>query len=577
MDSRTRIASKIFKEKRHVVYQLKVLFSSNACLFLLCMGHAFLIGGIIYSLINNTFGRIELGDYISIIQKFSYIYFSLIGIVSFVYFIIENRIGLGELFETIKNTNYKRDKLTILIILNFFATIVVSFVCIIFYYWQHRDIFYHSFSIKIFSSSFFEFFVIGFLSVLFSYWVSEIKNKVLKWSGFILFHVIFGYPGLWISQNLILSLILSEKRRIILDLTSFMPDGYMFTTDGYGVYPIQPHRVILSFAFIFIFISLIKISDKNKMVSVICGTVSIMFFALSTLPYSQISEGYRTADRFVSMHSEMKTYSIGRKSENPQFNVNKYDIKIYPWINFAANVLVTVDVSSLERYDFTLHNGFKIIKILDIDGNLLRFEQNDSYISVYSDGRDLEKIRFIYYGTGEPFYADFSSMCLPGGIAYVPIAGFNPIYYDEKLNENYTLTLYNNIQMPENTYFDIIVYSPKKVFCPLEKKGFNHFSGYSDGLTLLDGMYKSFQYEDIIIIYPYTADMSRSIYDKNELEKSMSIIKKYVGEDYYNNLDYIMIDWRSINTIPYRQYSNVLVVSTLNTEGLSEVIKEFGD
>lgn len=280
---------------------------------------------------------------------------------------------------------------------------------------------------------------------------------------------------------------------------------------------------------------------KHKGWVVIPAVLMFLVFSLFWQPTSAVY-----ADMGVSGHdawSHDMLYYTYRKNyqeniENAQgqaFRVNTYKMELGRDRILTAKVEMELDTSALDKYIFTLYHGYKIQKILNMNGEELQYEQKEDLVTVYSAG-NMKKVCFYYQGCCKNYYTTSQGMYLPAYFPYYPMAGAREVYLDIKSEKNEYLHLYEgyNLECPEyEAAFDITVSGKQTVYCNLEEKEKNHFYGKSNGVTLLSGYFiKTEKIGDCTMVYSYMDENVWSVEaeEKKDIEGWLKKNKELKGQ-----------------------------------------------
>lgn len=561
--------------KKIIEYNVKLLLRQPIAVVLLCFGYSLLIGLLINKYIQLAF-VIHAESYFFKIHtmQYSYMHFIIIGIVSIILFSVEKDAHIYEALYNYTDVQKKNKVLIMLAINSIVFLSVIAIVLITYCTSKSLNLIRIEYIYSIIYQNFVDYFLIGIFSILCSALISQIKEWVYKGLCFAIVHFIFGYPFYMICQTLGLSFYNNRFINFFMNITALLPDGFSFGTDGYGVYPTQPHRVILILAWCFLIVFILLILEKKwrKQRCLFCGTgiILIILIGFSFVPYCQISEGYRTVNRFNKMHYEMNGGIVGREQEIAEFCVEEYNIKISAYLNMYAEVTAKIDNVNLNEYVFTLYDEYQIVDIRNQTGVSLEYVVDEHYITIFSGDEPISEIKFIYYGAGDPFYCDASGIFLQSGIPFFPFAGKEPLYDD---SDYYNAIYYNNVHLPETTLFNVKINTIGEVVSSLPKVGHNEFSGYGDGFFILKGAYEIIEYEGATFIYPYATEMEALILDEKIITSYLEGLKECVGDEVYNTLptNCILIDWQYSRSRMINLYSNHIIIPSVY---FNESVKE---
>lgn len=311
----------------------------------------------------------------------------------------------------------------------------------------------------------------------------------------------------------------------------------------------------ISFLSLIIFFKL-KVNSKNlkKVIISICIVVLIPSVVLSLQPYSE--PPFYRSDSTVGWNSEYNYYLPYDDKNTPiqiektaEFKVNSYDMIIDTRNQVNAKVKINLDKNNLNEYDFTLFHEFKINKILDSNNNELKFNQQNDYVTVYTDA-PIDSLTFIYKGLCPTYHCNSNSICLPAGFAYYPISGLHYLY---NINQQGIILIETDNPVEFNVTFKN---EPKKVYSNLEKMSEHQFKGISTGATFVSSFsLKEINIEDTKIIY--YSDIGSNDYIKNNISeqikngnyKGKTIITVFSYTNGYDSNKHVFSDHITLKTL----------------------------
>lgn len=272
---------------------------------------------------------------------------------------------------------------------------------------------------------------------------------------------------------------------------------------------------------------------KSIICSIFCLCLLLGYYVPISVPKMDMSASGDMNDDMYYLY-----YKDIQQEKNADFNVEKYDLEFSTYLNLKAKVKVYVDNKNLEKYNFTLYHNYKISKVTNQNGAPLRFVQDHDYLTISSDNNEIEYLYMEYYGGSVQYYSSYAGVFLPANFSYYPIPGFHKIF------DEYYGFLDNSL--PYNATFDVKVHSLKQVYCNLEEKKKNQFSGNANSITILSGFYDTYKINDTSVIYPYFS----KTYKPNEL-------KEYLGQFIEENENI-----KKIFIIPYMNLSQYEQIRT---------------
>ncbi|MBE5963597.1 MAG: hypothetical protein E7252_01485 [Lachnospira sp.] len=328
--------------------------------------------------------------------------------------------------------------------------------------------------------------------------------------------------------------------KLLIELLKFLPSKIEYTKPLYA-YPIELFdwcRISILIIGAFIIFANIYISNKKLLINII----SICLLFSMVLLYKEEEKSELLGDLFYTDYIEVL--------EEQNYNITSYDMDIKIRNDLTVDCTMTPDNTKLEEYRFTLYHTFKVSKVYNQSDNELTFEQNGDHIKVFSDGNDIEKIRMIYQGKVNVYYADRDATYLSGIFPYYPYAGtYNIQTYkslgkvelppistgdpekDKEINANrgneLKMPQFGILKSPQKANFKVNIDSYMKIYSNLSSNGYNTFEGNTDRLFIIGGFLKEIQVKDITIVYPYLSEIE---YTKEKLEKMITEFYEYEKE-----------------------------------------------
>lgn len=280
----------------------------------------------------------------------------------------------------------------------------------------------------------------------------------------------------------------------IRDLVCLIPPDIWSAPDALYGFPLEEYRVAAMLFWVvcvavFLVVKMFRICKREKRFwykRAVCAGVAVsLCLAAGGLVWQTSLKGsvLLMADHPESALSQTRRYYAGHeggvKSDEPEFSVSEYDMKLEIGKELEAGVWMTIAPGQIPpEYHFTLDHSYRVREVLGQDGSPLMYSREGDYINIQADGRRLEKIYVSYRGHSPVFYANKKSCFLPGLFAWYPREGYHNVYGD-------------------STYFGIN--GTKKLFSVsvgregmisnLEKTE-NGFRGEAENVLLLDGFYR---------------------------------------------------------------------------------------
>ncbi len=217
---------------------------------------------------------------------------------------------------------------------------------------------------------------------------------------------------------------------------------------------------------------------------------------------------------------------------DPSFQITKYKMDLTVDRMLHANVTVSVDQPTLDRYLFTLYHGYKVKQVLSRDGASLSFTQEGDLVEVARGTENaMETITFVYEGYSPIFYSNSQGMFLPGYFAFYPHSGAHDLFDVEAGQFNRTI-----LERPVT--FEVTVNTAKTCYTNLDQNGRNHFSGSTTGLTLLSGFINETEVGSTKVVKAYLEESDDEVkahppaYLREHPYKKVMVIPN-INMDYY--------------------------------------------
>lgn len=351
------------------------------------------------------------------------------------------------------------------------------------------------------------FFVADTIAVLLGIAISKIKNNIVSYVLLIVCTFMFSPLSFMIPDT-----ISAVNENIYLHpffnmFVLFPRDFESLNYDAYGI-SLNSHNYMLAVFWLALPLCIILLPKikRNRTLEKAALSVSLVFVIVSgifvNLPYSEypyhfddIKKGYEGISYYECWQDSSK--SPMQYNEPADFSLTSMDIKLKIGRQLSAEASVGVDNTKLDSYKFTLFRGYKIKKIMDANGNKLKFDRYSDYVTVYpADSGMTDKITFDYAGWCAPNFSNTQGAYLPTGFAYYPINGFHYTFdlYGQRYTRNY-------LEKPLPIH--LTVDTKNMVYSNLERTadGKNEFSGTSDGLTIVSGFYKETEVEGCRLVY----------------------------------------------------------------------------
>lgn len=485
---------------------------------------------------------------LKLLRYFSYFHFPVLFLLSVNYFSLAERVGLKETTMLLNMRKIEKRQFSILYCINFIVVILLTFyVCFAFcYLYGLHNVKWNCFWRNILTVIV-DFGLIGVVAIFLGNLLSKISNKKIRIILFLLLNAIIGFPLYYLTYNAFFQEDSFFYR--FGEMIAILPEGLNTMSNGYSIYPVQPHRVALILTWIFFLYTLYRICyfkrSRSEILPLLLGIVTtFMMFFLALLPYTPVYHGARIGGYFDRKRNEYDSWEIGRRNEEAGFCVTKYEMELSALFHLRAKVNMTIDQQELPEYKFTLYREYDIVKITDQNGYALPYTREGDYFTVYPNELPVTNIHIEYSGSGEPFCSDLSTIHLPSGFAFYPMAGYYPIYEDERHGAD----MYNRIHLPETAEYHVTIHTIGTVYSSLNREKGNSFSGVSDGFFLLKGMVETDVIDGVTFYYPSNYPQDGDIAEWREMERNFITQLNNIYED-FEELDsiqegtVIVMDW----------------------------------
>lgn len=536
-------------------YEWDIFIHNNLNVAILFCSYSFMFFYLIFKLVART-QRVFLnyGFILRYLCYFSYFHFPILFLLSINYFSLAEKVGLKETIRNINMRKMEKNQFFLLHCINLIVVfLLIMYVCFGFFYlYGLHNIKWNGFWRNILTVIV-DYGFIGVIAIYFGNLLSKIANKKAKIIMFLLVNFIFGFPLYYLCYNK--SFFERDSGFWQLgEMIAILPEGLNTMTNGYSPFPVQPHRVALILTWMFLLYTVHQLyylkKSKWEIMPVIFGVVStLIMFCLTLLPYTPIDYGSRISSEYAHRkREEYDGWEIGRRNEEAGFRVLRYEMDLSAVFHLSAKVTMDLDQQDLSEYKFTLYREYDIAKVTDQNGNSLPYIREGDYFTVYPDESPVTNIYIEYSGSGEPFCSDLSTIHLPSGFAFYPMAGFHPIYEDERNGAD----MYNRIHLPDTTEYYVTIHTFGTVYSSLNREKGNSFSGVSDGFFLLKGLVETDVIDGITFYYPPNYPLDGNFAEWREMEKNFITQLNAIYED-YEELEsiqegtIIVMDWTYFN------------------------------
>ncbi len=569
--------------KKMKKYEWDIFIHNNLNAAILFCSYSFMFFYLVITLVTRSqHYYLDYEFVLKYLRYFSYFHFPVLFLLSINYFSLAEKVGLKESIRIGNREKMEKNQFFILHCINFSVVILlILYICFAFFYlYGLHDIKWNGFRLNILTVIV-DYGLIGVIAIYFANLLSRISNKKVRISLFLLVNFIIGFPLYYLCNGKYFP----EESLFwkFGEMIAVLPEGLNTMSTGYSPYPVQPHRVALILAWIFLLYTIYRLFYFKKSIS---ETVPLAFgiimtlitVSLASLPYTPIYFGSRINGYGDRKRTEYDSWEIGRRNEEAGFRVLKYEMELSAVFHLRAKVNMAIDQQELSEYKFTLYREYDITKVTDQNGNVLTYEREGDYFTVYPGGSPVANIYIEYSGSGEPFCSDLSTIHLPSGFAFYPMAGYHPIYEDERHGAD----MYNRIHLPDTTEYDVAIHTLGTVYSSLNRKEGNSFSGVSDGFFLLKGLVETDVIDGITFYYPSNYPQDGNLAEWREMEKNFITQLNDIYED-FEELDsieegtIIVMDWVYFNFFELSSvFSDHITAIYFSAEGgYGDDIREF--
>lgn len=540
--------------KKSEKYEWNIFFLNNLNIVILFCSYSFMLLYLVITLVSRSqYVYITYEFILRYLCYFSYFHFHVLFLLAVNYFSHAGKVELKEAIMPDNMRKMEKKQISILRRINLAVVILlVLYVCFAMgYLYDFRNMKWNAFWRSILTVIV-DYGLIGIIAIYLSCLLSRISNKKVRMIFFLLLNFIIGFPFYYLCNKIIRFPDGSFFYQFG-EMIAILPEGLNTMTVGYSPFTVQPHRVALILTWIFLlytaycFCYLKK--SRSEMIPLIFGifaTLIALFFTL--LPHTSIAFDSRIDGYFHRKRAEYDSWEIGRWDEEAGFRVLKYEMELSALFHLRAKVNMAIDRQDLSEYKFTLYREYDITKVTDQNGNSLSYVREGDYFTVYPDEVPLTNIYIEYSGSGDPFCADLSTVHLPSGFAFYPMAGYHPIYEDER----YGVDFYNRIHLPETTEYHVAIHTMGTVYSSLNREDGNSFSGVSDGFFLLKGMVETDVINGVTFYYPSNYPVDGNLAEWREMERNFitqlnEIYKEFEELDSIQEGTTIVMDWEYFN------------------------------
>lgn len=520
----------MIKQNLKLFFKTKIIFIP-VIILLVCF-----LGNLVYSCYSFSLNN-DVLIYLKNSIKLCLLSFVILCFTSYEFFYLYKRCYIDEALYSHKNgkTRILTSTVTVLLFipaLEFFSAFVFNFVIFLSSGMNDYSYLYHIFSVL-----FLYVFLGGIIPILLGVFFAQKTKRIVSYALMALIIFLVSSTSDFIPGGLsqVTKINFWEAKYF---LAYILPNDLVwYINHDYGMYAeIYRWNLIIFWISLlsFLFFKLCQIKKTALKAVLLSLTLLISTFNLLGYFYggSHIEKGAQLDS--ISMSDYLFYTENEQKNQDPDFEVTSYDMDLSIYRQLDAEVSMTLSDTGLEYYNFTLYHGYNVLKITDIEGNALKYNREEDYVTVIGNG-NLQLINIKYSGYSPILYSNYQACSLPGFFAYYPIPGFYKITGD--------YTTYNPIDIKSETEFNIRVDSARQFYSNLDevKNEKNCFVGVTSYPTLFSGFYKS-NSSDIYKIYAITVKgWGLSEIDEEYIDE----IQKYINE----------LDNNSSNKLNLKEYT----------------------
>ncbi|MDE5984734.1 MAG: hypothetical protein K2H13_05725 [Eubacterium sp.] len=438
---------------------------------------------------------------VSALLKFSVFYFIVFAFISYEFGCICKRSKIAECLKATKN-GYSKFVFSQAVVL--FCCVLVFFIvqllcnlclCIMDNEW-HLQYLWHTFLGCVLS-----YFLTAFVGELFGLLLAQSANRLNSY----LLLAFVSLLGTNMAENMVYALYSMRGINLypLVNLFNLYPPSLNWTPVFAFGQSILPYRWATALFWMFLLTALLilKVSDKNKKQKAITAffpaVLSVVCLIITLLPQSKLI--LNSYDPAASSMADYEYYVEGAAAEpvlyeEADFSIDKYDLELSFGLEMKAKAVLYADKKDLSEYKLTLYHGFKVDSVRDENNEKLEFEQDGDYLIIYNENKNLNSFTIKYHGHSNVCYSNVQGAFLPAYFPYYPRAGVELVFDGLEYSP-----------MSKNTVseFNVKINGIQKYYSNLEETDKNVFSGESNGLTIVSGMYDVFESDGLRLVYPY--------------------------------------------------------------------------
>lgn len=436
----------------------------------------------------------------AVLLEFSLFYFIVFAFISYEFGCLCKRSNIEE---CLKSTKQGYSKFI-------FSQAVIIFICIaIFFVVQLLsnlvfcilyDEWHFQYLMQTFFNCFLSFLLIPLLGELFGLVLSQSVNRLNS-------YLLLAFVSL-LSSSIVNDIAITLNETAQINIFSFInlfnpyPPSLDWTPVFSFGHSILPYRWTIVLFWLFLLTALLHINVHGrqkylKKISIILPVIlSIVCLVITCAPQSRVLIG--SDDPKNSIMNDYNYYRKNQDSRNEKanFGITDCDLELSIGLELKATAAMCVDKPDLDEYHFTFYHGYLIDSLRDENNEKLKFEQAGDYLTIYNENKNLNSFTLKYHGHSNICYSNVQGIFLPAYFPYYPHAGFESIYDTGHQS-------YNRLSNDKMCNYTVKINGPQKYYCNLDETEKNTFSGNTNGLTILAGMYEETEIDGVTLIYPY--------------------------------------------------------------------------
>lgn len=361
---------------------------------------------------------------------------------------------------------------------------------------------------NVFSALLLNYFLFPIVGIMLGFVAGILKRKFL---GYILL-VVFMLLTVGVLQSVNTLLFNVYGGKIDLDILAriftLTQPNMEWSVDSLYLIPVEQYRYFLYLGWIILFVSIALIFLNNKkIILIVFSCVSIICFINVVFPGCIMN--YNSNKNNVA--NDLATFQDAIEIDDKRCDfVKSYTMEVTVKKNLTATVEIDVK-PGLEKYDFTLFNGYKIKSIVDEEGRSLEYDRIGDYVTVCA-ADNISKIVMTYTGYSGTFLSNSNLTILPGYFAWYPQEGFRQLFCENIVDSIYSYGYNKDISSLNDVVFNITFQgSEYPCFSNLESTE-NGFEGTEKIATIMSGPFETEFQDGILLCYPVLENYLQDAY-----------------------------------------------------------------